>query len=127
MWEDKPPRRNPKGCPAAKESRMPRNLLKTVLALAAAPTLLGTPAFAADSDGKSPSPHQPVSGTLHVLTVGVARARNKKKEAELPGADQNARDVAAFFKNQEGRLYETVAAETLVNEEATYADILAAL
>jgi hypothetical protein len=125
MREDKPPRRTSKGCPAAKESRMPRNLLKTVLALAVALTLLGTPAFASDS--KSPSPPQPVSGTLHVLTVGVARAKNKKKEAELPGADQNARDVAAFFKNQEGRLYEKVVEETLVNEEATHADILAAL
>jgi hypothetical protein len=100
---------------------MRRNLLQSILALAVALLLLGSPAPAAD--GKAPLQ----KGTLHVLAVGVARAENGSKEGVLPGADQNARNVAAFFKGQEGKLYAEVRAGTLINEQATHANILAEL
>src|SRR5262249_7012476 len=43
------------------------------------------------------------------------------------GADGNARDVAKLFKGQEGKLYREVQAVTLINEQATRDNILAAL
>ena len=92
-----------------------RTVLLTIVALA------GTPAFA----GNSSPTAQP--GSLHVLTVGVAKAKVNTKEALLPGADRNARDVAAFFQKQEGKLYQQVQVSQLVNEEATRANILAEL
>ena len=72
-------------------------------------------------------PIGPKIGTLHVLTVGVAKAGVNKKEALLPGADRNAEDVAAFFQKQENKLYQQVQARKLVNEEATRVNILAEL
>ena len=99
-----------------------RTLSKSVLAVALALALSGAPVLAGDR--AAPKPHP---GTLHVLTVGVARAAVGKKKAILRGADQNAIDVAAFFRKQEGRLYEHVTVDKLVNEHATRANILAAL
>jgi hypothetical protein len=95
---------------------------KPVPALVFALAFLGTPALAADSKTPAPQP-----GTLHVLAVGVARAGVNKPEARLPGADRGAAAVAAFFRGQEGKLYQEVRDVTLTNEEATRDGILGQL
>src|SRR5262245_28486609 len=95
---------------------------KPVPALVFALAFLGTPALAADNKTPEPQP-----GTLHVLAVGVARAGVNKPEARLPGADRGAAAVAAFFKGQEGKLYQEVRDVTLTNEEATRDGILGQL
>jgi hypothetical protein len=92
---------------------------KSILGLVLVLGLNGSFAFAADNKDRPQKPR-----TVHVFTVGVARSRGDNQQAVLLGADRNAERVATFFKTQEGRLADEVRTTTLVNEEATAANIL---
>jgi hypothetical protein len=98
-----------------------RTFNKSILVLVLALSPSSSSVFAADRE----APRQP--HTVHVFTVGVARAGVNKKEALLPGADRNAVRVAAFFKSQQGLLAEEVRTTTLTNDEATHDAILGGL
>jgi uncharacterized caspase-like protein len=64
-------------------------------------------------------------GTLRFLAVGVSQYQ--LADANLKFADKDAQDLAAFWRSQEGRLVARVEGETLVNAQATLANIEAAL
>ncbi|WP_005034024.1 caspase family protein [Holophaga foetida] len=59
---------------------------------------------------------------LYVLTVGVGRYARKDLNLKYPAKD--ARDVAASFKAQQGRMYREVETRVLTDEEATKDNIL---
>ena len=62
---------------------------------------------------------------LYLLSVGVGAYQNPAFQLSLPAKD--ARDVAAAWKAQEGRLYSEVEARVLTDREATHDAILAGL
>jgi len=64
-------------------------------------------------------------GTLRFLAVGVSQYQ--LADTNLKFADKDAQDLAAFWRGQEGRLVARVEGETLVNAQATRANIEAAL
>jgi hypothetical protein len=97
-----------------------RTSLRAIPVLVVALSLTGSPVLAADKQQRLPK-------TMHVLTVGVGWLAGQQKDGRSCGADQDARDVAAFFKGQEGKIARHVRAETLVNEMATHDNILDAL
>jgi hypothetical protein len=87
-------------------------VLRAVLAL----QLLLTP------QGAIPTP---APRNLTVVTVGVSQYQNPK--ANVPGPDHGAYWVAEVFRRQQGPLYDRVEVLTLVNEQATHANVEAAL
>jgi hypothetical protein len=71
-------------------------------------------------------PVDPTRGNLFVLPVGVAQY--DRPGNDLQWADQDARDYAAFWKSQKGRLFGHVYChEPLLNKQGTRANILAAM
>jgi hypothetical protein len=63
--------------------------------------------------------------TLHLLMVGVTRSKLAPGR-DLPNADSNARDVAAFFRQHRPDGFERVTGEqALLSEQATRQNILA--
>jgi uncharacterized caspase-like protein len=64
----------------------------------------------------------PQQGTLHVLAVGV-NGQQDRRLGQLRYADKDARDLAALFRGQEGKLFGRVQVRTLTNADATRAHI----
>ncbi|MBL8360661.1 MAG: caspase family protein [Rubrivivax sp.] len=80
------------------------------------------------STGPAPAPALPPASRrqrVYVVAIGVSEYRQEGLRLEFPAKD--ARDFAAFMKAQQGRMYSTVEVRTLVDAQATRAQVLEAL
>ncbi len=67
------------------------------------------------------------ASTLHHVSVGVSRYAHLPQQSQLQFAHKDAQDLSAIWQGQQGKLYQKVEGETLVDAQATRRGILEAL
>jgi hypothetical protein len=90
---------------------------KLLLASILAAGMLFAPKFA----------HADSNNTLHVVSVGISKYSPESGQRPVPGAHNDAADLAAFWKAQGDARFGRTSVTTLFDSEATRDNILAAL
>jgi WD40 repeat protein len=78
---------------------------------------------------QTPTPGAPRQRVLHLIAVGVSTYADPQIQEQSPlrYSARDAQQIVAFYKTQQGKLFDRVAAQLLVNQDATRDKIEAAL